>query len=205
MNSAQSLRLAAALLLSAALTNEASAETVYFQVAEIHSPCSACDSYVLPISDPSAIEHARDLVSRGSVAGSALIMANAVVGGDGINRDMLAPGTPPWSWHVTSLVDFADLAIELCDGNPTLVEADPTGFLANTGGAICFWGYTVTAELPAPRAPPLGSIIPPAATLMMLLTGIFALRKTDPYGFLANASDVIRRSGSALDNPRSCP
>ena len=89
------------------------------------------------------------------------------------DRDLLTASEPPWSWHVTSFVDFADITIELCDGTPSLVEADPVGFLANTGGVICFWGYTVSAEIPGPGQPaPMGRFVAPLATLAIILAGL---------------------------------
>lgn len=161
------------LLVTTAFAERTAAETLYFLVSEISQPCSACDSYVLPLSDPAAIAHARDLVANGPGAGRTIALANAAAGGDGINRDLLAAGEPPWSWHVTSFVDFADITIELCDGTPSLVEADPAGFLANTGGVICFWGYTVSAEIPGPGHPaPMGRFVAPLATLAIILAGL---------------------------------
>jgi len=132
-----------------------SAETAYFVVSELARPCNVCDSYILPLSDPAAIAHARDLVSLGPEAGSTIALANVVAGGDEINRDVLANGEPLWSWHITSFIGFGDFAIELCDGTPGMVEADPTAFLANTNGVICFWSYAVTEELPG-RPIPMG-------------------------------------------------
>jgi hypothetical protein len=42
---------------------------------------------------------------------------------------------------------FADATIELCDGTPTTVERDVQGGIANTGGLVGFWDYSVVAEL----------------------------------------------------------
>jgi hypothetical protein len=147
------------------------AQTRYFLVSEISQPCSQCDSYVLPISDFAAIEHARELVALGPSAGRTIAVAEAAAGADGFNRDLLAPGEPLWTWRVTALIDFGDFAIELCDGSPTLVEADPPGFLANTNGVICFWGYTISAEIDGPAQPaPMGG----ALAVLLALTLAFA-------------------------------
>ena len=129
---------------------------------------------MLPLSDPAAIAQARDRVANGPGAGGTIVVANAAVGADGINRDLLAPGEPLWSWHVTSFVQFADATIELCDGSPSLVELDPAGFLANTGGAICFWSYGVSAEIPAPAGSvPMGRGVAP---LLVVGIALVALR-----------------------------
>jgi hypothetical protein len=44
-----------------------------------------------------------------------------------------------WSWHLED-VTFAELTIELCDGRPSDVERQGTGF---GGGRFCPWSATV--------------------------------------------------------------
>lgn len=105
------------------------------------------DSYVLPLRDPDAIAHARALVASGPQGLAAIAVARIDAGADGINRDHRADGKPLWSWHVTEFVEFADFTVELCDGTPTLVEGDVSGWLANTDSTVCFWSYTVVEEL----------------------------------------------------------
>jgi hypothetical protein len=121
-------------------------ETIRFVVAEVE-PFHG-DSYVLPLSDPSAIAHARQLIAQGRDAGPSIVSAKIAKGANGINRDVLAGGAPVWSWHVTEFEGFYDNTIEILDGWPTYVEGDVDGWIANTnGGYIGFWTYTVTAEL----------------------------------------------------------
>ena len=134
-----------ATLAAAAAAGAARAEPILFLVAEprpVHG-----DSYVLPLTNPADIQHARDLIRLGTTAGRTIAVARIEAGGDGINRDYLAQGLPPWSWHVTEFLGFADFAIELCDGWPTFVERDVAGWIENTRGTICFWTYTVVAEI----------------------------------------------------------
>jgi hypothetical protein len=114
--------------------------------------CVHCDSYLLPLSDPDAIEHARALIEGGGAGPGAIAVAHIAAGSDGINRDVLATGEPLWSWHVTDFVDFADTTIEILDGWPTFVESDVDGWIANTNGTIGFWSYTVVRELPEPSS-----------------------------------------------------
>lgn len=104
-------------------------------------------SYLLPLSEPADIDHARRLVNEGPGAVAGIVSARIAAGADGFNRNMLDPQTPLWSWHVIGVEGFGDFAIELCDGNPQLVEDDVDGWIINTGGVICFWGYTISAEL----------------------------------------------------------
>lgn len=122
-------------------------ETVWFVLTETDID-DKNDSYLLPLSDPTAIAMARQLIEEGpggSVGSIATVRIAA--GADGFNRDVLATGEPLWSWHVTDFEGFADFAIELCDGWPGLVEEDVEGFIRNTNATICFWGYTITEEL----------------------------------------------------------
>ena len=120
--------------------------TSYFLVA-IPSmyPLGLSDSYILPLSDPLDVQYARNLIAAG---GFKIISAVITVGTDGINRDMLASDSTEWSWHVTEFLGFADAAPEICDGNPTFTEGEAQ--IANDGEQwqICYWTYTVVAELP---------------------------------------------------------
>jgi hypothetical protein len=106
------------------------------------------DSYVLPLTDTLDVAHARALLAQGPASGvGSIVTAHIAAGADSVNRDYRASGNPPWSWHVTQFDGFADMAIELCDGWPGYVEQDVNGWIANTGGSICFWTYTVVQEL----------------------------------------------------------
>ena len=51
-----------------------------------------------------------------------------------------------WSWSYTADVAFAELAIEICDGTPSMVEADLSYWL-NTVKAFCPWSSYVHAEI----------------------------------------------------------
>ncbi len=126
------------------------AETIFFVVSEIAPDTPRGDSYVLPLEDASDIAHARDLIAKGPSAGDAIVVAEIAPGSDGINRNVLAPGKPQWSWHLVNFESFAGNTIEILDGSPTLVEEDVEFWMQNTGGFIGFWGYTVTAELDEP-------------------------------------------------------
>lgn len=146
----------------------ARAGTVYFVVAERPEVAERGDSFVLPLTAESDIAHARDLIARGpDAAGSALVFAEISAGSDGINRNVLAEGEPLWSWHVSRFEGFGDIGIELIDGNPTMVEEDVQGWIANTRtaendnvGHIGFWSYTVVDELPAAPTIPLPAAVP---------------------------------------------
>src|SRR3954470_12428396 len=92
----------------------ARAGVVYFKVAEVPGREVHHDSYVLPLTDPQQIEHARDLVRDGpDAAGGSIVFAHIAAGADGVNRDLNAPGGPAWDWHVTGADGFGDFGIEL--------------------------------------------------------------------------------------------
>jgi len=182
------------------VVSAADAETVYFLVAET-SPAHG-DSYVLPLSDPADIQHARDLIRLGpALAGAPIAVARIAAGSDGINRDHLSPGLPEWSWHVTQLDGFADFTIEILDGWPGFVEQDVPGWIANTNGRIGFWTYTVVAELPAPVQVPVLS-----APLGWLLAGCLGLASAGvirPRSARGRSTRFSRRSADLRAAPRS--
>jgi len=49
----------------------------------------------------------------------------------------------PWSWHLDpATLDVPDFAIELCDGRPSMVEAD-LDYWFDRVGSFCPWGALV--------------------------------------------------------------
>jgi hypothetical protein len=134
--------------LGAALCGSAEA-AVWFVVGE--RQVQRNDSFLLPLDDADDIAAARQLIAQGPGGGvGSIVVARIGAGSDGLNRDVRAAGQPLWSWHVSEFVAFADAAIELCDGWPGYIQQDVDAFIANTNGQICFWSYTVVAELAAP-------------------------------------------------------
>jgi hypothetical protein len=65
--------------------------------------------------------------------GAARIPNGRILSGAGVNT--------PWSWHLED-VEFVEVAIELCDGRPSDVERQSTGF---GGGRFCPWSAQVLA------------------------------------------------------------
>ena len=69
-----------------------------------------------------------------------MFAAGSIRGGDGgVN--------PGWSWHFTGDVALAEMSIELCDGRPSMVEADLSYWLRRVK-SFCPWGSYVFAEVP---------------------------------------------------------
>lgn len=143
------LKLAAPVCLGLSLSLVAKAETVWFEVAEIESERN--QSFVVALSDPEHIAQARAIIANGGRPDDdtpGILLARIGLGGDGFNRDLRDPDQRLWRWHIEQVDGFGGLAIELCDGWPGFVEENPKAFIQNTGGQICFWGYTVKSELP---------------------------------------------------------
>lgn len=65
--------------------------------------------------------------------GTARIPNGRIVAGQGVNTG--------WSWHLED-VEFAEVAIELCDGRPSDVERQGSQF---GGGRFCPWNARVLA------------------------------------------------------------
>lgn len=165
-----------AFVLTAAVASPARAGKIEFLVAEppwlVHNE----DSYVVAIDESRSdlIAHARalaDWVAAGgdqaNSPGATIVVAPVAPGADGINRNVLAPGEPLWSWHVAGDPSFTDFTIEVLDGWPTFVEEDVPGWIANTNGHIGFWNYTVVAEL--------GQLVPEPSSLGLAVVATVVL------------------------------
>ncbi len=122
------------------------AQTTYFLVAEPNTPIYG-DSYILPLTEPNDIAHARDLIKYGHSIGKPIVVADIACGSDCINRDYFKSNKYPWWWHVTDFNSFADTTEESLDGWPGLVDDNCGWWVGYTGGRIGFWSYTVVAEL----------------------------------------------------------
>lgn len=144
---ARTLRRAACGLFALALVGcpIAPPETAYFLVSDPGGPHG--DSYVLPLSAPTDIAHARALIADPENTDAHIVVARIAAGpGDPENRNITGDGKA-WSWHVTEFVNFTDFTIEIYDGWPTYVEENFDAWMEITGGYIGFWDYTVTEEL----------------------------------------------------------
>lgn len=89
-------------------------------------------------SSPELIARAREQL-RLPEAQRFLFASGGIAAGDGGHNQ-------PWRWHFTDLA-LVEVAIELCDGRPTLVEADLAYWLS-TVRRFCPWGSYVYAVLP---------------------------------------------------------
>ena len=136
------------LFLLIGISRSLQSEVRYFVVSGEFGEEQTIQSYVLPLSDEAAIEHARAHIEFGPGIGETIAVAKIDKGADQINRNYAEPGAPVWSWHVAEFLSFADFTIEILDGWPGFIESDVDAWLANTNSSIGFWSFTVTDELP---------------------------------------------------------
>ncbi|MGQ0646867.1 MAG: BP74-related protein [Gemmatimonadaceae bacterium] len=93
-----------------------------------------------------------------TAAQAAALRARMRTGTRGVIQGTLVAGNGgfngPWAWHLdASTVAAPDLAIELCDGRPSMVDAD-LGYWMGTVRVFCPWGARVVREelaAPGPR------------------------------------------------------
>ena len=113
--------------------------------------CAACDgssttpsgSAIATIRVSDEIFHVKLMTAREIQAardakegGRARIPNGRIVAGTEVNA--------PWSWHLED-IQFADMAIEICDGRPSDVERAGVAF---GGGRFCPWSATVVDVSP---------------------------------------------------------
>jgi hypothetical protein len=125
---------AAALLASCGGGDEQPAATVFvFRLHGFH----ASQEFRARTTSASVIAQARQQLQL-PVAERRLFPIGSIKAGDGgYNRS--------WRWHFTDFA-LAEMAIELCDGTPVLLEEDLTYWL-NTVKSFCPWSGYVHAEL----------------------------------------------------------
>lgn len=84
------------------------------------------------VNDPQVIA---DLNARMEAGIEGVVSGTLAAGDGGFNQ--------PWSWHwQAASVHVADLAIEVCDGRPSMVEED-LGYWLETVQQYCPWGARV--------------------------------------------------------------
>jgi hypothetical protein len=128
---AQTLTIAAFLSLAACGDDPASPEAPPTFRIEVSG-----ELFLVQVEDPDQVSALESRLASGT---EGVITGPLVAGDGGFNA--------PWSWHMDpQSVEVADLAIELCDGRPSMVEADLPYWL-DTVGQFCPWGATVVERV----------------------------------------------------------
>ena len=80
-----------------------------------------------------------DIEARRASGQEGVIIGSLVRGNGGFNS--------PWGWHLEpGTVEAVDMAIELCDGRPSMVQDDVT-YWVDTVKAFCPWGAKIVAKV----------------------------------------------------------
>jgi len=94
------------------------------------------ETFRVRATDPLAIAALQARLSAGETG---VVNGRLVAGDGGFNQ--------PWNWHLDpATVEVPDLTVELCDGRPSMVEAD-LGYWIGTVGQFCPWGALVVSRL----------------------------------------------------------
>jgi hypothetical protein len=94
------------------------------------------ETFVVGVTTPGQLQAMETRLASGEAG----VISGELAAGDAGYND-------PWSWHmIPSTVHAPDMAIEVCDGRPSMVEEDLDYWL-ETVERFCPWGATVTARL----------------------------------------------------------
>ncbi|MBF8184606.1 calmodulin-binding protein [Nonomuraea sp. K274] len=129
---------AIATLGSAAPAPAQAAAPAYFEVTDITR-----SRFVVQLTDPAKIQHARDLLSGATTDRPHVV---------GRITPRPAPYNVTWSYHLRSeTIDFFDMAIEVCDATIPYVEdhLDEADGAFLPGYVWCPWTSRLVRELPA--------------------------------------------------------
>lgn len=90
------------------------------------------EQFQVQVADPKEVNALQARLASGEVG---VVSGELLPGHGGFNQ--------PWSWHLDPLtVHVPDASIELCDGRPSMIEADLSYWL-DTVGQYCPWGARV--------------------------------------------------------------
>ncbi|MDH3292190.1 MAG: hypothetical protein OEO20_11140 [Gemmatimonadota bacterium] len=94
------------------------------------------ETFHVSVTDAAVIAEAERRMRDGGGVG--IVIGTLAHGDGGFNQ--------PWSWHlVPATVEVVDFSIELCDGRPSMVEAD-LEYWVDTVKQFCPWEGKLTAR-----------------------------------------------------------
>lgn len=103
-------------------------------------------SFVVEISNPELIEAATAQVQYPWLFLPRILIAKVQPGHSEMNRDFFDRRKTPWSWHVSRVIAFVELASQDCDGSPEMLEEILKPWI-DADNNICFWNYKIKKEV----------------------------------------------------------
>jgi hypothetical protein len=103
-------------------------------------------NFVINVSDPKVLANIDQQIQRPDFFMGRILIGQVSFGNDQHNRQFAGPSSAPWSWHISKVLGFSELASQACDGSPEFLEEILSPWV-QSGMPICFWDYRVTREL----------------------------------------------------------
>lgn len=97
------------------------------------------ESYVFSTTSIELISEIRDRIAHNWPV---MPLVRIAPGSDGINRNLVARGSPLWNWHVVDVLDLDLIEIQVVGPKPyretplSVIDADVEGFIASVGDVI---------------------------------------------------------------------
>lgn len=117
-------------------------ELAYFRLTN----ADKTQSYIVGLDNPDLISQARKQIQYPNAFLPRILLGRVGFGHGELNRDFSSPAKSPWSWHLTEVFRFAELASQECDGSPQMLEERLYSWTQGSG-VICFWSYRIVEEL----------------------------------------------------------
>ncbi len=102
--------------------------------------------FVIRVSDPRLLAKIKQQLAHPNKFMGRILIGQIDFGSGGINRDFFSKNASPWSWQVSKVLGFAELASQTCDGSPEFLE-ELLGPWRSSELSICFWDYRIVREL----------------------------------------------------------
>lgn len=107
--------------------------------------------FIVRLDNPELIAQARRQIAHPEEFMARILVAEIAAGSRSENQNLRSTYGHYWSWHVKTVFRFAELASQVCDGNPSFVEdllpAWLGGRMTGSRPLICFWSYRIVREL----------------------------------------------------------
>lgn len=127
---------------SAPVSLQPRSELYYFRLSNREHT----QSYLVALDDMALVEQARNQIANPDTFLPRILIAQISYGHNEFNRDFSSRTKAAWSWHISRVFRFAELASQECDGSPQFIEEN-LQYAVEGKGLICFWNYRILEEL----------------------------------------------------------